>query len=162
MSGRYEVIIDFRNPWEVIKHWITDPSLAPQSTWYSVKKYLCDGDSSRRLFDEPCTGQTWEKIDVGFSALRFHFSHLNAFYDRTSSPTIRTTHHAIFPSTFGLTKVRSRLKSRCTQSLYEVCGFTRQRATHLEMAAVRYSVTLEWFVQCFCWKNPSSSVLSPM
>ncbi|KAJ6604998.1 hypothetical protein B0H10DRAFT_1922835 [Mycena sp. CBHHK59/15] len=65
-GGVYEVEIEFRDPWEIMKQWVTDESLAPVSTWFSQEKYLCEDGTinlSNRLYDEPCTGRTWGHID---------------------------------------------------------------------------------------------------
>ncbi|KAF7344148.1 hypothetical protein MVEN_01705000 [Mycena venus] len=65
-GGVYEVEIEFRDPWEIVKQWVTDESLAPVSTWFSQEKYLCKDeiiDLSNRLYDEPCTGRIWGHID---------------------------------------------------------------------------------------------------
>ncbi|KAJ7079129.1 hypothetical protein B0H15DRAFT_859196 [Mycena belliarum] len=67
----YEVEIHFRDPWEVMKRWIRDETLVPVSTWFSQERYLClDGkiDFSNPLYDEPCTGTTWRKVDDALSA----------------------------------------------------------------------------------------------
>ncbi|KAJ7115714.1 hypothetical protein C8R44DRAFT_709074 [Mycena epipterygia] len=65
-GGSYEVEIRFRNPWEVMKRWLHDETLAPVSTWFSQRRYLClDGkiDFSNPLYEEPCTGSTWAAVD---------------------------------------------------------------------------------------------------
>ncbi|KAJ7211148.1 hypothetical protein GGX14DRAFT_565019 [Mycena pura] len=65
-GGTYEVEIQFRDPWEVMKRWIRDPTLVSVSTWFSQKRYRCkDGkiDFSNPLYDEPCTGTTWGSVD---------------------------------------------------------------------------------------------------
>ncbi|KAJ7248325.1 hypothetical protein C8J57DRAFT_1475494 [Mycena rebaudengoi] len=63
----YEVSLDFRDPWKVIQGWVRDETLAPHSTWYSVKKYKCRAGTGvehrQQLFDEPCTGENWWEID---------------------------------------------------------------------------------------------------
>ncbi|KAF7371708.1 hypothetical protein MVEN_00027300 [Mycena venus] len=62
----YDLEIEFRNPWEVMKRWIRDESLAEVSTWFSQQRFLClDGviDFSNPLYDEPCTAESWRKVD---------------------------------------------------------------------------------------------------
>ncbi|KAJ7241737.1 hypothetical protein C8J57DRAFT_1726504 [Mycena rebaudengoi] len=63
----YEVSLDFRDPWKVVQGWVCDKTLAPHSTWFSVKKYKCRGgtvvEHREQLFDEPCTGKNWWDID---------------------------------------------------------------------------------------------------
>ncbi|KAJ6493778.1 hypothetical protein DFH09DRAFT_1451143 [Mycena vulgaris] len=64
--GPYEVEIEFRDPWSLMKDWICDPTLAPVSTWFSQEKFLCSRgviEYSDPLYDEPWTGKTWQKID---------------------------------------------------------------------------------------------------
>ncbi|KAJ7870473.1 hypothetical protein B0H14DRAFT_2345697 [Mycena olivaceomarginata] len=65
-GGRYEVEIEFRDPWQIMKQWASDETLATVSTWFSSEKYRCkDGkiDFSNRLYDEPCTGRLWGAAD---------------------------------------------------------------------------------------------------
>jgi hypothetical protein len=68
----FEVEIDFRDPWDVIQNWCGDPMLAPRSTWFSVRKYLCRGGPitgivhQEEVYDEPWTGRTWNEVDVCF------------------------------------------------------------------------------------------------
>ncbi|KAJ7289746.1 hypothetical protein C8J57DRAFT_1706452 [Mycena rebaudengoi] len=63
----YEVSLNFRDPWKVVQGWVCDKTLAPHSTWFSVKKYKCRGgtvvEHREQLFDEPCTGKNWWDID---------------------------------------------------------------------------------------------------
>ncbi|KAJ6485311.1 hypothetical protein C8R47DRAFT_1016572 [Mycena vitilis] len=62
----YDVEIEFRDPWEVTKRLVQDETLAKVSTWFSQEKYLClDGkiDFSNPLYDEPCTAESWRKVD---------------------------------------------------------------------------------------------------
>ncbi|KAJ7760324.1 hypothetical protein B0H14DRAFT_3511124 [Mycena olivaceomarginata] len=65
----FEVEIDFRDPWDVIQNWCRDPTLAPRSTWFSVRKYLCRGGPitgivhQEEVYDEPWTGRTWNEVD---------------------------------------------------------------------------------------------------
>jgi hypothetical protein len=70
----YDLEIEFRNPWEVMKRWIRDETLAEVSTWFSQQRFLClDGviDFSNPLYDEPCTAETWRDVDVGSLFLSF-------------------------------------------------------------------------------------------
>ncbi|KAJ7181102.1 hypothetical protein C8R46DRAFT_885957 [Mycena filopes] len=70
-GGTYDVDIQFRDPWKVMKRWICDESLAAISTWFSQQRYLClDGkiDLSNSLYDEPCTGTTWGAVDDALPA----------------------------------------------------------------------------------------------
>ncbi|KAJ7204541.1 hypothetical protein C8J57DRAFT_1100775 [Mycena rebaudengoi] len=67
----YDVEIEFRDPWEVMKRWIRDETLASVSTWYSQERYLCaDGviDFSNPLYDEPWTAETWREVDDSLPA----------------------------------------------------------------------------------------------
>jgi hypothetical protein len=67
----YTVDLDYRDPWKVIVDWVRDETLAPHSTWYSVRKYLCrDGKVVEDIFDEPSTGENWREVDVSLSATR--------------------------------------------------------------------------------------------
>ncbi|KAJ6611015.1 hypothetical protein B0H10DRAFT_2224487 [Mycena sp. CBHHK59/15] len=62
LGGTYNVDIEFRDPWSIMKQWICDPTLAPVSTWFSQEKYLCRNgtiDFKNPLYDEPYTGETW-------------------------------------------------------------------------------------------------------
>ncbi|KAJ7240882.1 hypothetical protein C8J57DRAFT_1477982 [Mycena rebaudengoi] len=57
----YDVEVEFRDPWEVIK----------VSSWLSQEKYLClDGviNFSNPLYDEPWTGETWHEVDDSLPA----------------------------------------------------------------------------------------------
>ncbi|KAJ7786896.1 hypothetical protein B0H14DRAFT_2630011 [Mycena olivaceomarginata] len=66
LGGTHKVEIEFRDPWQIIKQWVTDETLSPLSTWFSQEKYLCKNgiiDLSNRLYDEPCSGRTWGRID---------------------------------------------------------------------------------------------------
>ncbi|KAJ7500698.1 hypothetical protein B0H11DRAFT_1714069 [Mycena galericulata] len=66
LGGTYDVDVEFRDPWTIMTQWVCDPTLAPVSTWFSQEKYLClNGtiDFSNRLYDEPCTGETWGRVD---------------------------------------------------------------------------------------------------
>ncbi|KAJ6627809.1 hypothetical protein B0H10DRAFT_2429041 [Mycena sp. CBHHK59/15] len=66
LGGTYNVDVEFRDPWTIVTQWVCDPTLAPVSTWFSQEKYLClNGtiDFSNRLYDEPCTGETWGRVD---------------------------------------------------------------------------------------------------
>ncbi|KAJ7804307.1 hypothetical protein B0H14DRAFT_3774856 [Mycena olivaceomarginata] len=63
---RYEIKVEFRDPWKIIKRWACDPTLAHVSTWFSQEKYLClNGiiDLSNPLYDEPCSGESWREVD---------------------------------------------------------------------------------------------------
>ncbi|KAJ7831706.1 hypothetical protein B0H14DRAFT_2592505 [Mycena olivaceomarginata] len=40
LSGTHKVEIEFRDPWQIIKQWVTDETLAPLSTWFSQEKIL--------------------------------------------------------------------------------------------------------------------------
>ncbi|KAJ7811933.1 hypothetical protein B0H13DRAFT_1666520 [Mycena leptocephala] len=65
-GGNYNVEVEFRDPWSIITQWVCDPTLAPVSTWFSQEKYLCVNgtmDLSNPLYDEPCTGETWQRVD---------------------------------------------------------------------------------------------------
>ncbi|KAJ7236320.1 hypothetical protein C8J57DRAFT_1088249 [Mycena rebaudengoi] len=65
-GGTYEVEIEFRDPWQIIKQWVRDESLTAVSTWFSQEKYLCmkgTMDLSNQLYDEPCTGENWKSVD---------------------------------------------------------------------------------------------------
>ncbi|KAK6995696.1 hypothetical protein R3P38DRAFT_2567072 [Favolaschia claudopus] len=62
----YNIDVEFRDPWKVMKRWIRDEALASVSTWYSQEKYLClngEIDLSNPLYDEPWTGTDWREID---------------------------------------------------------------------------------------------------
>ncbi|KAJ7213901.1 hypothetical protein GGX14DRAFT_563480 [Mycena pura] len=63
----FEVELDFRDSWEVAQSWARDPTLAAHSTWFSEQKYYCKGDfviqHQEPLYDEPCTGNTWQETD---------------------------------------------------------------------------------------------------
>ncbi|KAJ7267758.1 hypothetical protein C8J57DRAFT_1181509 [Mycena rebaudengoi] len=66
LGGTYDVEIQFRDPWEVMKRWLRDETLAQVSTWFSQERYLClEGkvDFSNPLYEEPCTGTTWGAVD---------------------------------------------------------------------------------------------------
>ncbi|KAJ7606247.1 hypothetical protein FB45DRAFT_669755, partial [Roridomyces roridus] len=61
----FQVDIEFRDSWKIVKRWVTDETLAPVSTWFSQERYLClNGciDYSNPLYDEPCTAETWREI----------------------------------------------------------------------------------------------------
>ncbi|KAJ7263308.1 hypothetical protein C8J57DRAFT_1070690 [Mycena rebaudengoi] len=67
----YDVEVEFRDPWEVIKRLIRDETLVPVSSWFSQEKYLClDGviNFSNPLYDEPWTGETWHEVDDSLPA----------------------------------------------------------------------------------------------
>ncbi|KAJ7493651.1 hypothetical protein FB451DRAFT_1164530 [Mycena latifolia] len=66
--GLFEVDIEFRDPWRIMKDWVCDPTLAPVSTWFSQEKFLCSRGTieySNPLYDEPWTGKTWREVDNG-------------------------------------------------------------------------------------------------
>ncbi|KAJ6551138.1 hypothetical protein B0H19DRAFT_1263828 [Mycena capillaripes] len=66
---RYEIKVEFRDPWKIMKRWACDPTLAHVSTWFSQEKYLClNGviDLSNPLYDEPCSGESWREVDDDF------------------------------------------------------------------------------------------------
>ncbi|KAJ7261681.1 hypothetical protein C8J57DRAFT_1071747 [Mycena rebaudengoi] len=66
LGGTYDIEIQFRDPWEVMKRWLRDETLTPVSTWFSQERYLClEGkvDFSNPLYEEPCTGITWGAVD---------------------------------------------------------------------------------------------------
>ncbi|KAJ7737168.1 hypothetical protein DFH07DRAFT_753146 [Mycena maculata] len=70
-GGTYEVEIEFRDPWQIMKQWVTDETLAPVSTWFSQEKYLCMNGSinlSNQLYDEPWTGRNWRIADDSLPA----------------------------------------------------------------------------------------------
>ncbi|KAK6972070.1 hypothetical protein R3P38DRAFT_3336150 [Favolaschia claudopus] len=63
---RYNIDVEFRDPWKLMKRWICNESLAAVSTWYSQQKFLClngEIDFSNPLYDEPWTGTMWREID---------------------------------------------------------------------------------------------------
>ncbi|KAJ7775941.1 hypothetical protein DFH07DRAFT_766883 [Mycena maculata] len=65
-GGTYEVEVEFRDPWQIMKQWVGDETLAPVSTWFSQEKYLCMNgsmDLSNQLYDEPWTGRNWKHVD---------------------------------------------------------------------------------------------------
>ncbi|KAJ7343739.1 hypothetical protein DFH08DRAFT_1008756 [Mycena albidolilacea] len=65
-AGRkYEVEVEFRDPWQIIKRWICDDTLMDVSTWFSQEKYLClNGviEFSNPLYDEPWAAETWRGV----------------------------------------------------------------------------------------------------
>ncbi|KAK6966929.1 hypothetical protein R3P38DRAFT_3245175 [Favolaschia claudopus] len=64
---RYNIDVEFRDPWKLMKRWICNESLAAVSTWYSQQKFLClngEIDFSNPLYDEPWTGTMWREIDL--------------------------------------------------------------------------------------------------
>ncbi|KAJ6564340.1 hypothetical protein B0H19DRAFT_1067901 [Mycena capillaripes] len=66
---RYEIKVEFRDPWKIMKRWACDPTMAHVSTWFSQEKYLClNGviDLLNPLYDEPCSGESWRKVDDDF------------------------------------------------------------------------------------------------
>ncbi|KAJ6625192.1 hypothetical protein B0H10DRAFT_1783433 [Mycena sp. CBHHK59/15] len=66
LSGTYEVGVEFWDPWHIIMQWVSDPTLAAVSTWYSQEKYLClngEIDFSDPLYDELWTGKKWQRVD---------------------------------------------------------------------------------------------------
>jgi hypothetical protein len=66
-GGTYQVEVEFRDPWQIMKQWVTDETLMPVSTWFSQEKYLCMNESidlSNQLYDEPWTGRNWKNVDV--------------------------------------------------------------------------------------------------
>ncbi|KAJ7142518.1 hypothetical protein C8R44DRAFT_603110 [Mycena epipterygia] len=70
-GGTYEVEVEFRDPWQIMKQWVSDETLAHVSTWFSQEKYLCkDGrmDFSNQLYDEPWTGKNWKDADNSLPA----------------------------------------------------------------------------------------------
>lgn len=72
--GPFEVDIEFRDPWRIMKDWVCDPTLAPVSTWFSQEKFLCSRatiEYSNPLYDEPWTGKTWREVDVRNTNLEY-------------------------------------------------------------------------------------------
>ncbi|KAJ7142272.1 hypothetical protein C8R44DRAFT_865629 [Mycena epipterygia] len=70
-SGTYEVEVEFRDPWQIMKQCVTDETLASVSTWFSQEKYLClNGkvEFSNRLYDEPWTGRNWQRVNDSLPA----------------------------------------------------------------------------------------------
>ncbi|KAJ7675411.1 hypothetical protein B0H14DRAFT_3686211 [Mycena olivaceomarginata] len=75
--GPFEVDIEFRDPWRIMKDCVCDPTLAPISTWFSQEKFLCTRgiiEYSNPLYDEPWTGTMsleqsaeWRKVPIMFS-----------------------------------------------------------------------------------------------
>ncbi|KAJ6546401.1 hypothetical protein DFH09DRAFT_1320964 [Mycena vulgaris] len=66
-GGIYKVEVEFWDPWQIMKQWVSDETLVPVSTWFSQEKYFCkDGtvDLSNQLYDEPWTGRNWKQFDV--------------------------------------------------------------------------------------------------
>ncbi|KAJ7477732.1 hypothetical protein FB451DRAFT_1396679 [Mycena latifolia] len=71
--GPFEVDIEFRDPWRIMKDWVCDPMLAPVSTWFSQEKFLCSRGTieySNPLYDEPWTG-TWREVDARNTNLEY-------------------------------------------------------------------------------------------
>ncbi|KAJ7210005.1 hypothetical protein GGX14DRAFT_565809 [Mycena pura] len=66
-SGAFNVQLDFRDAWKVVRSWVCDETLAPHSTWFSVEKFYCRGgtcvEHKEVLIDEPWTGRTWREVD---------------------------------------------------------------------------------------------------
>ncbi|KAJ7687365.1 hypothetical protein B0H17DRAFT_1136283 [Mycena rosella] len=65
-GGKYQVDVEFRDPWSIITHWVCDLTLAAVSTWFLQERYLClhgKIDLSNPLYDEPFTGDTWRRVD---------------------------------------------------------------------------------------------------
>ncbi|KAJ7857468.1 hypothetical protein B0H14DRAFT_2578359 [Mycena olivaceomarginata] len=54
---------------KTFENWCRDPTLAPRSTWFSVRKYFCRGGPitgiahQEEVYDEPWTGRTWNEVD---------------------------------------------------------------------------------------------------
>ena len=61
---------EYRDPWEWILALIHDKSLAPLCMWNSVQKFHCSGEKEERVIDEPNTGDSWWKADVGSAFLQ--------------------------------------------------------------------------------------------
>ncbi|KAJ7440636.1 hypothetical protein B0H11DRAFT_2205138 [Mycena galericulata] len=100
LGGTYNVEIQFRDPWEVMKRWLRDATLAPVSTWFSQERYLCmerKVDFSNPLYEEPCTGTTWGVVDDC----------------RMLFPSTRSIRHVMFRVTSGSTKVLFPPRSKC-------------------------------------------------
>ncbi|KII82987.1 hypothetical protein PLICRDRAFT_58595 [Plicaturopsis crispa FD-325 SS-3] len=52
----------YRNIWDWVKTLVKDPTLAPVTHWYPVKKYIHQGGLITRLYDEPHTAQKWYRV----------------------------------------------------------------------------------------------------
>ncbi|KAF7325465.1 hypothetical protein MKEN_00395100 [Mycena kentingensis (nom. inval.)] len=65
--GTHEIQFSFRDPWEVILHWLRDPTLVPYSNWFSARKFYCHGGETMEIvdevIDEPYTAETWRQVD---------------------------------------------------------------------------------------------------
>ncbi|KAJ7272206.1 hypothetical protein C8J57DRAFT_1318109, partial [Mycena rebaudengoi] len=65
--GTHEIEFSYRDPWEVIKQWVRDPTLVPYSNWFSARKFYCHGGESMKvvdeIIDEPYTAETWRNVD---------------------------------------------------------------------------------------------------
>ncbi|KAJ7214958.1 hypothetical protein GGX14DRAFT_562985 [Mycena pura] len=75
LGGVYEVEVEFRNPWQIMKQWVCDETLAPVSTWFSQRRYLCTNgtmDLSNPLYDEPWTAENWWAADNDLPADSFY------------------------------------------------------------------------------------------
>ncbi|KIJ28994.1 hypothetical protein M422DRAFT_136764, partial [Sphaerobolus stellatus SS14] len=52
----------YRDPWEWLVHLVTDLTLSTSIMWYPVEKYLHDGGTITRIYDEVNTGRRWWEI----------------------------------------------------------------------------------------------------
>jgi hypothetical protein len=154
LGGTHKVEIEFRDPWQIIKQWVTDETLAPLSTWLSQEKYLCkDGiiDLSNRLYDEPCSGRTWGRIDVR-TKFTFALLVLLNYTHRILSPS-RTALAVTWGFTSGLTKVWSPQRSKCILFYCGRAGSIRQLRTGLGMVDQPWRASLKWYVFNFIAVN---------
>ncbi|KIJ45397.1 hypothetical protein M422DRAFT_251171 [Sphaerobolus stellatus SS14] len=58
----YTFQLRYRDPWEWLVHLVIDPTLSTSIMWYPVEKYLHDGSTITRIYDEVNTGRRWWEI----------------------------------------------------------------------------------------------------
>ncbi|KZS98865.1 hypothetical protein SISNIDRAFT_480465 [Sistotremastrum niveocremeum HHB9708] len=60
-SGEYsfKFTLVLRNAWHWLESLVTDPIFASKINWYPCRKYLHEGDSCTRLYDDLETGDNW-------------------------------------------------------------------------------------------------------
>ncbi len=100
---------EYRDPWEWILALIHDESLAPLCMWNSVQKFHCTGEKEERVVDEPNTGDSWWKADVGIGFMSPKFNgtvNANPYFDSSQVclKQLMDFLTAIFPYISGWTK----------------------------------------------------------
>lgn len=119
-SGEYsfKFTLVLRNAWHWLESLVTDPIFASKINWYPCRKYLHEGDSCTRLYDDLETGDNWWDYQVHCPRRHFHSTNtlLAIRVTYRLQIVLNRSRDATFQFISGQTKPKYRINIPCTPS----------------------------------------------